>query len=192
MKNKKGIILSIFLVLIGIAIIIINMILKSFNWYLRGWIMMLAPYLISFGIAILGIFALKTIKQKWLKILFITLWILFCILVMFMEFLLLSWFIKSDIVKEIDNTKYVGVQYYSNRLRKTVIYYKEYNIFAYHKTEEYIEEFYDYDDYEQAEWREYHKIPRTDSIIYYYDEDGNITNIKTYNENGAIVDVDSD
>lgn len=28
-------------------------------------------------------------------------------------------------------------------------------------------------------------------IIYYDDEDGNITNIKTYNENGAIVDMES-
>ena len=30
------------------------------------------------------------------------------------------------------------------------------------------EEFYDYDDYEHPEYRKYYKIPKNDSIIYYY------------------------
>ena len=71
------------------------MILKDYNWYLRSWIIMLAPYLISSGIAILGILLFKKLKHKGLKIVFITLWILFWFVVMFSEFLLLSWSPKT-------------------------------------------------------------------------------------------------
>lgn len=187
MKTKKITILSILLIIIGIVIIITNMILQIFNWYIRSWIIILAPIIITCGIALIGILSLKDQKSKILKSSFIVLWILLILGISFIEYIFLSWFIKSDIVREIDGVKYVGVEYYSNRLRKTVNYYEEYNIFVYHKTEEYIEEFYDYDDYNQPEYREYYKIPITDSIIYYYDKKGNITEIKTYDEKGAIV-----
>lgn len=57
------------------------------------------------------------------------------------------------------------------------------------KTKEYIEEFYDYNDYGQPLYREYHKNPQTNSVIYYYDNSGNVIETKTYDEKGAIVDV---
>ena len=92
-------------------------------------------------------------------------------------------------VKEIDGRKYLGIESYSNRLRKTVKYYENYNILAYKKTKEYIEEFYADDGNKYLEYREYHKEPQTDSVIYYYDDNGNITETKTYDEKGKIVDV---
>ena len=92
-------------------------------------------------------------------------------------------------VKEIDGRKYLGIESYSNRLRKTVKYYENYNILAYKKTKEYIEEFYADDGKKYLEYREYHKEPQTDSVIYYYDDNGNITETKTYDEKGKIVDV---
>ena len=92
-------------------------------------------------------------------------------------------------VKEIDGRKYLGIESYSNRLRKTVKYYENYNILAYKKTKEYIEEFYANDGKKYLEYREYHKEPQTDSVIYYYDDNGNITETKTYDEKGKIVDV---
>lgn len=87
-------------------------------------------------------------------------------------------------VKEIDGRKYLGIESYSNRLRKTVKYYENYNILAYKKTKEYIEEFYADDGNKYLEYREYHKEPQTDSVIYYYDDNGNITETKTYDEKG--------
>ena len=39
------------------------------------------------------------------------------------------------------------------------------------------------------EYREYHKVPQTNSVIYYYDNNGNISKTKTYSENGSIVDM---
>lgn len=192
MKNKKGIILSIILIVIGIAIIVLNMILKNYDWYLRDWVILLASFIIPIGIMTLVICLIKKLKTKILKIFFITIWILLCLIVMFVEFVFLSSFIKFNIIKEIDGVEYLGVEYYSNRLSKTVIYYEKYNIFAYHKTEEYIEEFYNYDDYEHPEYRKYYKIPITDSIIYYYDKDGNITDIKRYNENDVLGDVNKE
>lgn len=167
----------------GIAILITNKNLKNSNWYLRSWIIELAPYMISLGIMILGGLALKAIKLKELRIALITLWVIINLGIMFAEFIILAWVIKLDVVKEIDGKKYLGVEYYTNRLRKTITYYEEYNAFAYHKTDEYIEEFYNYNDYEHPEYRHYYKIPRTDSIIYYYDKEGNVTDIKTYDEN---------
>ena len=92
-------------------------------------------------------------------------------------------------VKEIDGRKYLGIESYSNRLRKTVKYYENYNILADKKTKEYIEEFYADDGNKYLEYREYHKEPQTDSVIYYYDDNGNITETKTYDEKGKIVDV---
>ena len=92
-------------------------------------------------------------------------------------------------VKEIDGRKYLGIESYSNRLRKTVKYYENYNILAYKKTKEYIEEFYADDGNKYLEYREYHKEPQTDSVIYYYDDNGNITETRTYDEKGKIVDV---
>ena len=89
MKNKKGIILSISSILIGIAIIIINIILKKFDWHLRSWLMILASYMISLGIIALGVLSLKTMQSKTLKILFITLWILLSMVILFIEFIIL-------------------------------------------------------------------------------------------------------
>ena len=82
------------------------------------------------------------------------------------------------IIKEIDGIKYCGVEYETNRLRKNVYYYKEYNIFAYHETKERIEEFYDYDDYEHPLYREYYDENSRCKIIYEFDKSGNITEIK--------------
>ena len=78
-KNKKRIIfiiISVLLILMGIAILITNKNLKSSNWYLRSWIIELAPYTISLGIMTLGILALKVIKLKELRIALITLWVI--------------------------------------------------------------------------------------------------------------------
>ena len=93
---------------------------------------------------------------------------------------------KNTYTKEIDWKKYLCIESCSNRLRKTIIYYEEYNTFAYKKTEEYIEEF--YNDNGKLEYREYHRVPQTNSVIYYYDNNGNILETKTYSENGSIVD----
>ena len=51
---------------------------------------------------------------------------------------------KNTYTKEIDGKKYLCIESYSNRLRKTIIYYEEYNTFAYRRTEEYIEYTIDY------------------------------------------------
>ena len=126
--------------------------------------------------------------------------ILVLIIVIFLSFIIgitffminNGWYLrifKNTYTKEIDGKKYLCIESYSNRLRKTIIYYEEYNTFAYKKTEEYIEEFYDYNDYGQPLYREYHKNPQTNSVIYYYDNSGNVIETKTYDEKGAIVDV---
>lgn len=176
---KKKIICSISLILIGILIISINKIIGNFDWHLRSEYIWIALLIISLGTFLLGLFLLQLIRKNVIKNFLIILWTLIVIVVVFVEFLLLSWIIKTTIIKEIDGEKYCGVEYITNRLRKNVYYYKDYNIFAYHETEEYIEEFYDYDDYEHPEYRKYYKIPKNDSIIYYYDEDGNIIDIKS-------------
>ena len=186
---NKRIFSSIIIILVGILIIITGKIIDNFNWYLRSDFLWLSSSLITFGIFLLGLSLLKKIKNKGLKIFLSIFWTLIIIVVAFVEFMLLCWFIKPTIIKEIDGVKYCGVECVTIRLRKDVYYYKEYNIFAYHKTKEYIEEFYDYNDYEHPGFREYHKVPQTNSIIYYYDNNGNITEIKTYDEDGNIIET---
>ncbi|MDO5555241.1 MAG: hypothetical protein Q4G09_00875 [Clostridia bacterium] len=189
---KKKIIFSILLILVGIIILIINKVISNYDWHLRSDFIWLASFMIPVGIFLLGMFLLKTIKNNQLKCILTILWTVIISAVTLVELFLLCWIIKTTIIKEIDGVKYCGVEHVSNRLRKEINYYKDYNIFAYHETKEYIEEFYDYDNYKIPEFRKYHKIPRTDSIIYYYDENGNITDKKTYSENGALINIDTD
>lgn len=157
MKKETSVVSLIISILIGIAIIILNIILKNFDWHLRSWMITLAPALITLGIATLGYISLNTIRKDLPRVFFMIVWTIICLIIISIEFFLWAWIVKSDAVKEIDGTKYVGVEYYSNRMRKTVIYYKEFNIFAYHETKEYIEEFYEHDNYDQPEYRRYHK-----------------------------------
>ena len=99
---------------------------------------------------------LKDVKKEGVKIFFTIFWTLISIIVSFVEFMVLCWSIKTTTIKEIDGTKYCGVEYETNRLRKNIYYYKEYNIFAYHETKEHIEEFYEHDDYEHPLYRKYY------------------------------------
>ena len=175
---KKKVIFSIVLIIAGILIVIINKIIGNFNWHLRSDFIWLASFMITFGVFWLGILSLKDVKKEGVKIFFTIFWALIIIFVGFVEFLLLCWVIKTTSIKKIDDIKYCGVEYETNRLRKNVYYYKEYNIFAYHETKEHIEEFYDYDDYEHPLYREYYDENSRCKIIYEFDKNGNITEIK--------------
>ena len=174
---KKKVIFSIVLIIAGILIVIINKIIGNFNWHLRSDFIWLASFMITFGVFWLGILSLKDVK-KGVKIFFIIFWTLFSIIVAFVEVMVLCWIIKTTVIKEIDGIKYCGVEYETNRLRKNIYYYKEYNIFAYHETKEHIEEFYDYDDYEHPLYREYYDENSRCKIIYEFDKSGNIIEIK--------------
>ncbi len=186
---KKQIWFSIALICIGIFVIITNKIIGNFDWHLKSDFIWIASFMIPLGVFLLGVFSLITIKNKGFRIFLIVFWTLIIIVVTFIEFMLLCWSIKTTVIKKIDGDKYCGVEYLSNRLRKEVYYYKEYNIFAYHETEEYIKEFYDYNNYEQPLYREYYKKSLQDRVIYDYDKDGNITKITTYDENGKIIET---
>lgn len=175
---KKKVIFSIVLIIAGILIVIINKIIGNFNWHLRSDFIWLASFMITFGVFWLGILSLKDVKKELVKIFFIIFWTLFSIIVAFVEFMVLCWIIKTTVIKEIDGTKYCGVEYETNRLRKNIYYYKEYNIFAYHETKEHIEEFYDYDDYEHPLYRECYDENSRCKIIYEFDKSGNIIEIK--------------
>ena len=175
---KKKVIFSIVLIIAGILIVIINKIIGNFDWHLRSDFILLASFMITFGVFWLGILSLKDVKKEGVKIFFTIFWALIIIFVGFVEFLLLCWVIKTTSIKKIDDIKYCGVEYETNRLRKNVYYYKEYNIFAYHETKEHIEEFYDYDDYEHPLYREYYDENSRCKIIYEFDKSGNITEIK--------------
>ena len=153
---KKKVIFSIVLIIAGILIVIVNKIIGNFDWHLRSDFIWLASFMITFGVFWLGILSLKDVKKEGVKIFFTLFWTLISIIVAFVEFMVLCWIIKTTTIKEIDGIKYCGVEYETNRLRKNVYYYKEYNIFAYHETKEHIEEFYDYDDYEHPLYREYY------------------------------------
>ena len=131
--------------------------------------------------------------KKYIKISVITL--IFILIISYLIMSINGWKLRlfEEInIKEIDGKNYIGIASYSNRLRKNIKYYEDFNFLAYKPSEEYIEEFYDYTDYEHPEYREYHKIPITESIIYYFDKEGNIIDIATYNENGAVVKLEND
>lgn len=187
---KKNIIFSLLLIIAGILIIIINKIIGNFDWHLRSEYIWIASFMIPTGLFLLGLFSLKTIKNRGSKIFFYIFWTLIFLIVIFIEYMLLCWFIKLTIVKEIDGVKYCGVGNVTNRLKKDVYYYEEYNIFAYHETKKCINEFYNYDNYEYPLYRIYYTEKMQPKKIYDYDEKGNITNIITYDEKGAIVNVD--
>ena len=71
--------------------------------------------------------AITSVQSQINKIIFfIIFWTLFSIIVAFVEFMVLCWIIKTTVIKEIDGTKYCGVEYETNRLRKNIYYYKEY------------------------------------------------------------------
>lgn len=186
---KKKIIFSIILILLGSFVLIVNKIIGNFDWHLKSDFIWIASFMIPLGIFLLGIFSIKTIKNKGFKVFLTIIWTLIIIVVVFVEFMLLCWVIKTTIIKEIDGVKYCGVEYLTNRLRKNIYYYKDYNIFAYHKTKEYIEEFYDYNDYKHPLYREYHTEELQDRVIYEYDKKGNITKIITYDENGKMIET---
>ena len=174
---KKKVIFSIVLIIAGILIVIVNKIIGNFDWHLRSDFIWLASFMITFGVFWLGILSLKDVKKEGVKIFFTLFWTLISIIVAFVEFMVLCWIIKTTTIKEIDGIKYCGVEYETNRLRKNVYYYKEYNIFAYHETKEHIEEFYDYDDYEHPLYREYYDENSRCKIIYEFDKSGNIIEI---------------
>ena len=175
---KKKVIFSIVLIIAGILIVIINKIIGNFDWHLRSDFIWLASFMITFGVFGLGILSLKDVKKEGVKIFFTIFWTLISIIVAFVEFMVLCWIIKTTVIKEIDGIKYCGVEYETNRLRKNIYYYKEYNIFAYLETKEHIEEFYDYDDYEHPLYREYYDENSRCKIIYEFDKSGNIIEIK--------------
>ena len=184
---KKKIISCITLILIGIMIIIINIIIGKFDWHLRSCFIWLASLMIPFGIFLLGVFSLICIKNKVVRIFLMICWGLISAVVVLIEVWVLAWTINDTSIKEIDGVKYCGVEY-SSLFQKEEVYYKEYNIFAYHETKECIEEFYD-NDFTNPKSRTYKKVPQTDSIIYHYDKNGNITEINTYDENGNIIEM---
>lgn len=97
---------------------------------------------------------------------------------------------KPICIKEIDGKQYLGIEE-SRMIRgqRTIVYYEEYNWFAYRKTEYNIEEYYEKDrnDKEYPTYRIYHKIPETDSEIFYYDENGKVVASGTFNENGKVI-----
>ena len=133
--------------------------------------------------------------KKIISLVLVLIVLVFSFIFLIMYMIQNNWYFKFFIfrewyVKEIDGKEYYAVATYTNRFRKDVYYYENHNIFAYQKTKEYIEEFYNYDDYEHPEFREYHKENLKDSIIYYYDDFGNIINIKKRDEKGRIVDVE--
>ncbi len=175
---KKKVIFSIVLIIAEILIVIMNKIIGNFNWHLRSDFIWLASFMITFGVFLLGILSVKDVKKEGVNIFFIIFWTLFSIIVAFVEFMVLCWIIKTTVIKEIDGTKYCGVEYETNRLRKNIYYYKEYNIFAYHETKEHIEEFYDYDDYEHPLYREYYDENSRCKRIYEFNKSGNIIEIK--------------
>ena len=175
---KKKVIFSIVLIIAGILIVIINKIIGNFNWHLRSDFIWLASFMITFGVFWLGILSLKDVKKEGVKIFFIIFWTLFSIIVAFVEVMVLCWIIKTTVIKEIDGIKYCGVEYETNRLRKNIYYYKEYNIFAYHEPKEHIEEFYNFDHYEHPLYREYYDENSRCKIIYEFDKSGNIIEIK--------------
>lgn len=187
MKNKKDYFILLGVITYIVFVTIVNYILRNNNWYLRSWVYKYSILIIHIVIFMFLILRFKHNNSKKKKIIITIMFILF-IGISFFNYILSSWIIKVDKIKEIDDIKYVGVEYVTNRLRKSIYYYKDYNLFAYHKTKEYIEEFYDYNNYEQPETRTYHKIPITETIIYYYNKQGNIVNKKRYNEQGSIVD----
>lgn len=135
---KKKVSFSIVLIIAGILIVVINKIIGNFDWHLRSDFIWLASFMITFGVFWLGIPFIKRCKKRRSKNIFIIFWTLFSIIVAFVEFMVLCWIIKTTVIKEIDGIKYCGVEYETNRLRKNVYYYKEYNIFAYHKQKEII------------------------------------------------------
>ena len=191
MKNRKDYFVLLDVIIYIAFVAIVNFILQNNYWYLRSWVYKCSVIIIHIAIFMFLILRLRHNNSKKKKIIIIIIFILF-IGISFFDYILSSWIIKIDKIKEIDDTKYVGVEYLTNRLRKSIYYYKDYNFFAYHKTKEYVEEFYDYKNYEQPETRTYRKIPITESIVYYYDGQGNIINMKSYNEKGSIVDYNED
>lgn len=171
---KKKIFFCIILILIGIMTIITNIYIGKYDWHLRSCFIWLASFMIPLGILLLGTFSLNGIKKESMRIPLKIIWIIINAVVAFIELILLVWIIKETPIKEIDGVKYCSVEYYTNRLRKEVYYYKEYNVFAYHKTKEYITEFYEHNDYEHPLYREYHKENLKDEVLYDYDENGKI------------------
>lgn len=191
MNKKKEFFLLLFVIVYVALIYFINMTLNNNNWYLRGWVFSLSFIIILLSVFVFLILRMIHIKSTVKKSILIIIIIAFAFF-SFVTGILCTRIIKNDDIKEIDNNKYLGIESLSNRNRKTIIYYQEYNIFAYHKTEEYIEEFYDTGNNEIPEFREYHKNPLQNSKIYYYDEDGNVKEIKTYDNNGELIDINEE
>lgn len=181
---KKKIIFCMILILLGSSLLITNVLIGRLNWHLRADFIWLASYMLPLGVILLVTFLLHLVKNNGIRVFLIVVWILISLVFLAIETMLLGWIVKDTPIKEIDGVKYCSVEYYSNRLRKDVYYYKEYNIFAYHETKEYIEEFYEHDDYMHPIYRIYKKENVEDNIMYDYDKEGNITKVTTYDKEG--------
>lgn len=188
-NNKKCGLILITIVVLGIVIFIANMFLASFYWHFRGEILLLAFFMVTLGSILFSLWGVCQIKSIIIKCLLILPWFIICAIFFFISFMIFGLCLNPDIERNIDGVNYIGVEHTTNRLRKDVYYYDKYNFIAYNYENMVIKEF--YDEYGVLHTRTYFKNPKTDSLIYYYDENKNIIDVKTYNENGSIVDVEN-
>ena len=177
MKNKKDYISLLVAIINVLIIILLPKILEIYQWYLRSWVCWTIEALIFIPILIFLILRFLHVKTTPKKVLIVILSIFFLI-VSFIIFIFNSWIIKTDFIKEIDNKNYIGIKEDQFRARVSVDYYSKYNIFAYYKSNDKINEFYD-------NTRKIDKKYLTS--ITYFDENGKIINACKYDQKGNII-----
>lgn len=179
MSRKRFMIILLSIVVCGILIFVINTIMGTLNWHLKSNILFWSFIMISIGSVIFIITLISMIKSKLIKYLILIPSILASSVIFLISFFIFCLWMRVDTIRNIDGIDYIGVEHLTNRLRKSVYYYEEYNYFAYNDENIIIEEFYDYDDYEIPEFRTYYKENKEKETIY-YDDNGNITKTTTW------------
>lgn len=180
--------LSISIILLAIVLMLINLIIPNFDWYFRSYVIYGIVYMFFCGIFLL-ILSNITAEESKANGAYITLLIISSIIIFFVARIVMAWTIKDTIIKEIDGTNYCGEIHLTLRMRKDVYYYKDYNLLAYHKTKECIEEFFDNEKDVIPLTRTYHKEKITDEITNYYDKKGEITKVMARDENDKPVEI---
>ena len=181
---KKCTISFLIILILGILIIVSGKILSVYDWYLRDNIILISEVLIFIGVFGLGILSLMTIKSKGAKTFFIVTWCIIGLIAGLIITFITAIALDLTEVAKIDGTDYLGVHYVSFRNRLDIDYYKEYNIFAYHKSNRYIEEFYDNVGDEYPAFRTYYENGPLERKVIYFDENGKQTNVKYFDKEG--------
>lgn len=169
MRKKENIVL-IFTISYIIFICVINIVLNKYDWHLKNWILILSFFIIHIGIIVFSIFKICQINSKLKRITILVIGSIICLNVIYVNYIFFNLTLKEENIRKIDGKEYIGIEYLTNRARKTIYYYDTHNVFAYGTNNLLIKEFYNYDNYNTPVYRTYYQNNKEKRTMIFHED----------------------